>query len=120
MSCLASMSNPTRGRFQSFVAELKLALPLLLTLQTFDAEPEAADRSHQLLRFTRAVVQTILLLPLPDQAHVLPRALQKLDLALAKLARHGEAVRVLLAVQPAVKLGVGLHVLLYLLNVRYG
>ena len=44
------MNNPTRGRTQVLAAELLLALPLLLTLQTLEAEPLCAERSHQLLR----------------------------------------------------------------------
>ena len=33
-----------------FVAELLLALPLLLTLHTLEAEPPMTERSHQLTR----------------------------------------------------------------------
>ena len=37
-----------------FVAELLLALPLLLTLHTFEEDPDLTERSHQLTRPTKS------------------------------------------------------------------
>ena len=50
---LAIQRNHGRGRYQPFDAALLLALPLLLTLHTPEAEPPMTERSHQLTRDTR-------------------------------------------------------------------
>lgn len=50
---LAVQRNHGRGRMLPFVAALLLALPLLLTLHTLEAEPPMTERSHQLTRYTR-------------------------------------------------------------------
>ncbi|WP_302404093.1 hypothetical protein [Adlercreutzia equolifaciens] len=47
---LALQRNHGRGRTHSLTAELLLALPLLLTLHTLDAEPPVTERNHQLTR----------------------------------------------------------------------
>ncbi len=42
--------NQGKGRIEEFEAELLLALPLLLTLHTFDEDEPDATRNHQLTR----------------------------------------------------------------------
>ena len=44
------MRKHGRGRYQPYVAESSLALPLPLTLHTLEAEPPMTERSHQVTR----------------------------------------------------------------------
>ena len=72
---LALTRNHGRGRIHVFVAALLLALPLLLTLHTLDADPPSHRAQPPIDALNK--MQRVAILLLPNQFHALSCALDK-------------------------------------------